>query len=82
MSGRSAGQPAPPHLYDRTLIWATIPLYLLLAFGILQLRFKVLISVALVLWCMLNLISLRNYYGNFKKEQWREAATYMALMLD
>ena len=31
-----------PIFYDRTLIWTTIPLYLLLAFGLLQLRFKTL----------------------------------------
>jgi 4-amino-4-deoxy-L-arabinose transferase-like glycosyltransferase len=67
-----------PIFYDRTLIWTTIPLYLLLAFGILQLRFKLLVAAALLLLLSVNLLSLQNYYRTFEKEQWREAAAYMA----
>lgn len=67
-----------PIFYDRTLIWTTIPLYLLLAFGLLQLRFKTLIVGGLVLLCAVNLLSLQNYYQNFTKEQWREAAASAA----
>ncbi len=67
-----------PIFYDRTLIWATIPLYLLLAFGLLQLRFKAVIYGGLVLLCAVNLLSLQNYYQNFTKEQWREAAASAA----
>ncbi len=67
-----------PIFYDRTLIWAAIPLYLLLAFGLLRLRFKVLIYGGLVLLCAANLLSLQNYYQNFTKEQWREAAASVA----
>ncbi len=63
-----------PIFYDRTLIWTTIPLYLLLAFGFLQLRWKPLIYGALALLCAVSLLSLQNYYQNFTKEQWREAA--------
>jgi mannosyltransferase len=67
-----------PIFYDRTLIWVAIPLYLLLSFGLLQLRFKVLIYSGLVLLCAVNLLSLQNYYQNFTKEQWREAAASVA----
>jgi hypothetical protein len=67
-----------PIFYDRTLIWTTIPLYLLLAFGLLQLRRKVLIATGLILLCTVNLLSLQNYYQDFKKEEWREAAAHMA----
>ena len=67
-----------PIFYDRTLIWAAIPLYLLLAFGLLGLRFKVLTYAGLVLLCTVNLLSLQNYYQNFTKEQWREAAASVA----
>ena len=67
-----------PIFYDRTLIWTTIPLYLLLTFGLLRLRFKPLIYGGLVLLCTANLLSLQNYYQNFTKEQWREAAASVA----
>lgn len=67
-----------PIFYDRTLIWTTIPLYLLLTFGLLQLRSRVLIYSGLVLVCAVNLVSLQNYYQNFTKEQWREAAASVA----
>ncbi len=67
-----------PIFYDRTLIWITIPLSLLLAFGIVQLRWRALVTLGLVLLCTVNLLSLQNYYETFKKEQWREAAAYVA----
>lgn len=70
-----------PIFYDRTLIWTTIPLYLLLAFGLLQLRFKILMVGALALLCAVNLLSLQNYYQNFTKEQWREAAASVAVQV-
>ena len=67
-----------PIFYDRTLIWAAIPLFLLLTFGLLGLRFKALTYAGLVLLCAVNLLSLQNYYQNFTKEQWREAAASVA----
>jgi hypothetical protein len=50
-----------PIFYDRTLIWTTIPLILLLAFGLLQLRWKPLVAAALLLLLGVNLLSLQNY---------------------
>jgi mannosyltransferase len=67
-----------PIFYDRTLIWTTIPLYLLLACGFVQLRYKPLMAAGLILLVTVNLLSLRNYYDNFQKEQWRAAAAYVA----
>ena len=67
-----------PIFYDRTLIWTTIPLYVLLALGFVQLRFKPYIIAGLIMLSTINLLSLQNYYDNFEKEQWREAAAYVA----
>ncbi|MCS6827400.1 MAG: glycosyltransferase family 39 protein [Caldilinea sp.] len=68
-----------PIFYDRTLIWTTIPLYLLLAFGLMQLRFRSSIFlIGVVVLAMIQSASLREYYDNFQKEQWREAAAYVA----
>ena len=61
-----------PIFYDRTLIWITIPLYVLLAMGFVQLRFKPYIFAGLIMLGTINLLSLQNYYDNFEKEQWRE----------
>ena len=67
-----------PLFYDRTLIWTTLPLYLLLAFGFVQLRFRPYIVAGLIMLVTINLLSLRDYYQYFEKEQWREAAAYVA----
>lgn len=67
-----------PLYYDRTLIWVTIPLYLLLAAGVARLRFRPLLLVSLILIAAIAGLSLRNYYTNFEKEEWREAAAYVA----
>lgn len=67
-----------PIFYDRTLIWITLPLFLLLAFGVVQVRPKLLGGLTLALLCMVNLLSLQNYYQTFQKEQWREAAATLA----
>jgi 4-amino-4-deoxy-L-arabinose transferase-like glycosyltransferase len=67
-----------PIFYDRTLIWASIPLYLLLAAGITQLRYRPYILVTVVIFATVNSLSLREYYTNFEKEQWDDAAAYVA----
>jgi hypothetical protein len=67
-----------PIFYDRTLIWTSLPLYLLLAAGLRQLRYwpYVLASAAMILTA--NTLSVREYYANFEKEGWNEAAAYVA----
>jgi len=67
-----------PVFYDRTLIWATIPLYLLLAAGIAQLRRWPLVVAAVGLVATANAASLHEYYVNFQKEEWDKAAGYVA----
>jgi mannosyltransferase len=67
-----------PILYDRTLIWTTIPLYVLLACGLRQLSYRPAIVAGVAMLCGVMLLSLGNYYQNFRKEEWREAAAYIA----
>ena len=66
-----------PIFSDRTLIWATLPLYLLLAAGIAQLRYRPTILAAVVILVAANLLSLRQYYSFFDKEEWDKAAAYV-----
>ena len=66
-----------PIFSDRTLIWATLPLYLLLAAGIAQLRYRSTILAAVVILVAVNLVSLRQYYTLFDKEEWDKAAAYV-----
>jgi hypothetical protein len=61
-----------------TLIWASIPLYLLLAAGLRLLRWRVLIMAGTLWLVALNLISLNEYYTTFRKEEWDDAAHYVA----
>jgi len=68
-----------PIFYDRTLIWASIPFYLLLAAGLYRLRRRpCVIAVALIAVLTLTSLSLREYYVHFEKEQWDDAATFVA----
>ncbi len=67
-----------PIFYDRTLIWTTIPLFLVLAAGITQLRFRILMIMALGLLGTINLFSAGDYYRFFPKEDWSTAAGYVA----
>jgi mannosyltransferase len=67
-----------PIFYDRTLIWTTIPLFLLLGAGIAQLRFRLLIILALGILCTINLFSASDYYRFYQKEDWSTAAGYVA----
>jgi mannosyltransferase len=67
-----------PIFYDRTLIWATIPLYVLLAAGIAGLRrLSYILPVAAILVAA-NGVSLHEYYVHFQKEAWNEAAAYVS----
>ncbi len=67
-----------PIFYGRTLIWITIPLFLLLAAGIAQLRFRVLIIVVLGILGTNYLFSAGDYYRFMQKEDWGTAAGYVA----
>jgi len=67
-----------PIFYDRTLIWITIPLMLVLAAGITQLRFRSLILIALVVFGTNNLFTAGDNYRFIQKEDWNSAAGYVA----
>jgi len=67
-----------PIFYDRTLIWITIPLFLVLAAGIAQLRFRILMILAIGIFSTINLFSTGDYYRFFQKEDWSTAAGYVA----
>jgi len=67
-----------PIFYDRTLIWTSLPLYLLLAAGIGQLRYRPYILAAALMVLTVNSLSLREYYAYFEKEQWDDAAAFVA----
>jgi uncharacterized membrane protein len=81
-----------PLFYDRTLIWTTLPYYMLVAIGIRSLgrlalrtfrRRAYLPAVATQAICMmiiavLSSFSLWSYYVYFEKEEWAKAADYIA----
>ncbi len=67
-----------PIFYDRTLIWASLPLYLLLAAGVLQLRRWPYVLAVILMILTFNGLSLCEYYVHFEKEQWDDAAAFVA----
>ncbi|MCB0118985.1 MAG: glycosyltransferase family 39 protein [Anaerolineales bacterium] len=67
-----------PIFYGRTLIWITIPMVLLLAAGIAQLRFRFLIILMLGLLSTNYLFSVGDYFRFTQKEDWKTAAGYVA----
>lgn len=67
-----------PIFLDRTLIWITIPLLLVMAAGIAQLKFRFLIIVALGILSTSSLFSASDYYRFWQKEDWNTPAGYVA----
>jgi hypothetical protein len=67
-----------PIFLDRTLIWITIPLSLLLAAGIVQLKFRLLMILVLGILATNHLFSTGDYYRFYQKEDWSTAAGYVA----
>jgi mannosyltransferase len=67
-----------PIFSDRTLIWITIPMLLLLAAGIAQLRFRFLMFVVLGVLATNYLFSNGDIYRYVQKEDWNTAAGAVA----
>jgi mannosyltransferase len=67
-----------PIFSDRTLIWTTIPLLLILAAGIAHLRFRFLIIAVVGILATYNLFSASDYYRFVPKEDWIRAAGWVA----
>ncbi len=68
-----------PIFFDRTLIWTTIPLYLVLAAGITQLKFRPLAFLALGSIVTFSMFSAGDYYRFYQKEDWQAAAGYIGV---
>ena len=71
-----------PIFYDRTLLWTTIPLFLVLAAGIAQLRFRLLIFVVVGILATNNLFAAGDYFRFYQKEDWNTAAGYVAYFVE
>ncbi|HSB66827.1 MAG TPA: glycosyltransferase family 39 protein [Anaerolineales bacterium] len=68
-----------PIFLDRTLIWITIPLFLVLAAGVAQLRFRFLMIVVLGILGTNSLFSTGDYYRFWRTpEDWSSVAGYVA----
>lgn len=67
-----------PIFMDRTLIWITIPLLLLLAAGIAQLKYRFVMIVVLGILAANYLFSTGDYFRFWQKEDWATAAGYVA----
>ncbi len=67
-----------PIFFDRTLVWLTISLFLVLASGIAQLRFKLLFFVALGILGTYNLFVIADNYRVVQNEQWSNPAGFVA----
>ena len=66
-----------PVFLDRTLIWITVPLVLLLAAGILQLRFRLLMVIVVGVIATNYLFTTTDYYRWYQKENWDTAASFV-----
>ncbi|MBX3000446.1 MAG: glycosyltransferase family 39 protein [Caldilineaceae bacterium] len=71
-----------PIFLGRTLIWTTIPLFLVLAAGVAQFRWRFLVIVMLGILSTINLFSAADYYRFYQKEDWNTAAGYVALFAE
>lgn len=67
-----------PIFYDRTLIWITLPLLLLLAAGVVQFKQRFLIIIMIGILGAINLFSAGDYYRFYRKEDWSTPAEYVA----
>jgi hypothetical protein len=71
-----------PIFYTRTLIWISVPLYLMLATGLrtveVRLSSRTCLLAALVVLLAVNGLALDNYYKHVEKEAWDEAAALVA----
>jgi mannosyltransferase len=67
-----------PIFGDRTLIWITIPLFLALAAGIAQMRYRFLMFFVLGGVGTLTLLFASDYFKYYQKEDWSSAAGSVA----
>jgi 4-amino-4-deoxy-L-arabinose transferase-like glycosyltransferase len=65
-------------LTPQTLIWASVPYYVLVAAGITAIRGKWAFALVLGFVSIFSLASLYKYYTDYQKERWDLAARYVA----
>lgn len=63
-----------PSFAAETLIWTTIPLFVLLGAGVAQVRFRGLILFLLGALATLNVFAVSDYFRFYQKEDWNSAA--------
>jgi mannosyltransferase len=71
-----------PVFCDRTLIWITVPLLLLLAAGIARLKFRPVIFTALMILASINLLSAGDYFKFTQRDSWSDAAGFVSLFAE
>ena len=71
-----------PIFSGRTLIWTTIPLFLVLAAGIAQLKFRPLMILVLGGLGVVNLFCAGDYLRFYQKEDWNTAAGFVAYFVE
>jgi len=71
-----------PIFLDRTLIWTIIPLFLLLAAGIAQLKHRFLFIFGMGVLALINFFSVGDYFRFYHKEDWYTPAGYVALFAE
>ncbi len=67
-----------PVFLDKTLIWTTIPLFLLLAAGIALVKRRLLIILLVGIFGTVNLASASDYFRWGQKEDWSNPAGFVA----
>ncbi len=68
-----------PIFLDRTLIWTMIPIFLILAAGVAQLKYRFLFFFGMGVLALINFFSVGDYYRFYQKEDWDTPAGYVAL---
>lgn len=71
-----------PILATQTLIWSSVPYYVLVARGIVALKNRWVFAMIIVFISILNSSALYKYFTEFEKERWDLAARYVAEYLD
>lgn len=71
-----------PIFHDRSLIWASLPLYLLLAAGVRRLRRRTVALVIVLTLLAFNGLSLWELYTHTPQEEWDEAAAFVAQQVE
>ncbi len=67
-----------PIFYNASLIWITIPLLVVVAAGIAQIRYKVPVIIAVMVLATINLSATGDYYKVMPQEDWNNPAGFVA----